>query len=79
MTEEPKETDSSDDGGGEPTQRNDGGTNLRKRRSIDKDKILALKKAGWKVKDIAEDMGLEAATVSQVLWRENQKRIAENV
>ena len=32
-----------------------------------------MKKAGWKVKDIAEDMGLEASTVSQVLWQENRK------
>lgn len=45
----------------------------RRRRDIDKGKILALKKAGWKVKDIAEDMGLEASTVSQVLWQENRK------
>ena len=44
-----------------------------KKRSIDRGKILALKKAGWKVKDIAEDMGLETSTVSQVLWQENRK------
>ena len=43
------------------------------KKTIDKGKIIALKKAGWKVKDIAEDMGLEASAVSQVLWRENQK------
>ena len=43
------------------------------KRNIDRGKILALKKAGWKVKDIAEDMGLEASTVSQVLWQENRK------
>jgi|GEM_PF-1999078 len=42
-------------------------------RRIDTGKILALRKAGWAVKDIAEDMGLSTATVSSAIWREKKK------
>jgi len=42
-------------------------------RRIDTGKILALRKAGWAVKDIAEDMGLSTAAVSNAIWREKKK------
>lgn len=34
---------------------------------VDVDKVLSLKKAGWRVKDIADDMNLEPARVSNIL------------
>lgn len=35
--------------------------------------IIDLKEKGWKVKDIAEHLGLKPATVSNVLWKYNKE------
>ncbi len=45
---------------------------------MDTGKIVALRKAGWKVKDIAEEMGLTTSQVSNVLYQEKKKLEREN-
>ena len=47
------------------------------RRKVDVGKIMALKKAGWKTKDIADEMGMEPKAVSNVIWYES-KKVKEN-
>jgi hypothetical protein len=55
----------------------------KKRRSprkyVDKGKIIALRKAGWKVKDIAEDVHLSQGKVYEVLrdWGDGKLETAE--
>lgn len=65
VTAEPSEPE-------EPT----GGDNQQKkpktRRTIDIGKIVALRNAGWKIKDIALEMHLEPAAVSNALYRYNK-------
>lgn len=68
LTEEDDEEEPSE----EPDAAADPETEQQRKR-IDKGKIMALKKAGWKVKDIAEDMGLKESAVSNVIYREKQK------
>lgn len=34
---------------------------------------MALKNAGWKVKDIADEMRMEPSTVSNAIWRYNRQ------
>lgn len=34
---------------------------------------MALKNAGWKVKDIADEMHMEPQTVSNAIWRYNKQ------
>lgn len=43
------------------------------RKKIDRGKIMALEKAGWKPKDIAEEMDLKASQVSNIIWQEHEK------
>ena len=43
------------------------------RKKIDRGKIMALEKAGWKPKDIAEEMDLKALQVSNIIWQEHEK------
>lgn len=54
------------------------GATVKKRVEIDRGKIMALKRAGWDVKDIAIDMGLKPQTVSTVIWQEKQKEDAND-
>lgn len=42
--------------------------------SIDIDKILALRKAGWKVKDIAWDMHVSESAVSMAIYNHKKKQ-----
>lgn len=42
------------------------------RKQIDIGKIMALKNAGWKVKDIADEMHMEPSAVSNAIWRHNK-------
>lgn len=41
---------------------------------IDIGKIMALKKAGWSIKSIADEMGMKEAAVSNAIWRERKKK-----
>ena len=54
----------------------------QKKAEIDKGKILALRKAGWTVKDIAEEMGCATGTISAYLWKmkkgEEEQKEKEN-
>lgn len=50
----------------------------RKAIRVDTGKIVALRKAGWKVKDIAEEIGLTTSQVSNVLYQEKKKLEREN-
>ena len=34
---------------------------------------MALKKAGWKIKDIADEMHMEPSAVSNAIWRYNKQ------
>ena len=43
------------------------------KKKVDKGKIMALKNAGWAVKDIASEMGMDPANVSNIIWREKHK------
>lgn len=52
----------------------EGGDNLtepkeKQKRQIDIGKIMALKNAGWKIKDIADEMRMEPQAVSNAIWR----------
>lgn len=44
-----------------------------KRRQIDVGKIMALKNAGWKNKDIADEMHMEPQTVANVIYQQKKK------
>lgn len=48
----------------------------KKRRKIDKGKVMALWDAGWKMPEIAEEMGEESKTIYQIIQRELKKRKA---
>lgn len=41
--------------------------------SVDRGKIVALRTAGWPIKDIAEEMNLTSRHVSQILYLEKKK------
>lgn len=41
----------------------------KSKRPIDIGKIMALKNAGWKIKDIADEMHMEPQAVSNAIWR----------
>ena len=47
------------------------------REKIDTGKVIALRTAGWKIKDIAEEMGLAPGQVSKVLCQEKKRREQE--
>lgn len=51
----------------------EGGTPTRRKKKIDIGKIMALKNAGWKVKDIADEMHMEPQAVSNAIWRHNKQ------
>lgn len=72
----PTEEDDEEEPSEEPDAAADPETEQQRKR-IDKGKIMALKKAGWKVKDIARDMGLKESAVSNVIYREKQKAEAQ--
>lgn len=44
-----------------------------KRRQIDVGKIMALKNAGWKNKDIADEMHMEPQAVANVIYQQKRK------
>lgn len=44
-----------------------------KRRQIDVGKIMALKNAGWKNKDIADEMHMEPQAVANVIYQQKKK------
>ena len=44
----------------------------KSQKQIDIGKIMALKNAGWKVKDIADEMHMEPSAVSNAIWRHNK-------
>ena len=54
------------------TQRGGDDQKGRSRKQIDIGKIMALKNAGWKVKDIADEMHMEPSAVSNAIWRHNK-------
>lgn len=45
----------------------------KQRRRVDTGKVVALRKAGWKVKDIAEEMHLESRQVSNILYQARKR------
>lgn len=57
----------------EPEDNKGGGDARGERKKIDIGKIMALKKAGWKVKDIADEMHIEPSAVSNAIWRYNKQ------
>ena len=50
-----------------------GGDDQNGKKRIDIGKIMALKNAGWKVKDIADEMRMESSAVSNAIWRYNRQ------
>jgi hypothetical protein len=48
------------------------------RKRIDIGKIMALKNAGWRTKDIAEEMGMKPDAVSQAIYAYNKKKEKNN-
>ena len=56
------------------TDKTQGGDDQKEksRKQIDIGKIMALKNAGWKVKDIADEMHMEPSAVSNAIWRHNK-------
>lgn len=60
----PTSTDEAHQGGDDPKRKS--------RKQIDIGKIMALKNAGWKVKDIADEMHMEPSAVSNAIWRHNK-------
>lgn len=44
-----------------------------RRRKIDRGKIVALRTAGWKIADIADEMKLKSSQVSNILWQERKR------
>lgn len=56
----------------EASEDTQGGAQNEKKR-IDIGKIMALKNAGWKVKDIADEMRMEPSAVSNAIWRYNRQ------
>lgn len=55
-----------------------GGDDQKGRKRIDIGKIMALKNAGWKIKDIADEMHMEPQAVSNAIWRYNKQNESEN-
>lgn len=51
----------------------EGGDAHQEKKEIDIGKIMALKNAGWKVKDIADEMHMEPQAVSNAVWRYNKQ------
>lgn len=51
----------------------EGGDAHQEKKKIDIGKIMALKNAGWKVKDIADEMHMEPQAVSNAIWRYNKQ------
>lgn len=51
----------------------EGGDAHQEKKKIDIGKIMALKNAGWKVKDIADEMHMEPQAVSNAVWRYNKQ------
>lgn len=51
----------------------EGGDAHREKKKIDIGKIMALKNAGWKVKDIADEMHMDPQAVSNAIWRYNKQ------
>ena len=52
---------------------NEGGDAHQEKKKIDIGKIMALKNAGWKVKDIADEMHMDPQAVSNAIWRYNKQ------
>lgn len=48
-------------------------TSMGKRKPIDVGKIMALKNAGWKNKDIADEMHMDPQTVANVIYQQRKK------
>ena len=57
----------------EKSEDTEGGDTQSGRKKIDIGKIMALKKAGWKIKDIADEMHMEPSAVSNAIWRYNKQ------
>lgn len=57
----------------EEAEDTEGGDNQHGRKRIDIGKIMALKNAGWKIKDIADEMKMEPPAVSNAIWRYNKQ------
>lgn len=55
------------------TKDTEGGDSHLEKKKIDIGKIMALKNAGWKVKDIADEMHMEPQAVSNAIWRYNKQ------
>ena len=53
--------------------KNKGGKN----RKLDIGKIMALKNAGWKIKDIAYELHTSPAVISNAIWKHTKKEIKE--
>lgn len=51
----------------------EGGDAHQEKKKIDIGKIMALKNAGWKVKDIADEMHMDPHAVSNAIWRYNKQ------
>lgn len=51
----------------------EGGDAHQEKKKIDIGKIMALKNAGWKVKDIADEMHMDPQAVSNAIWRYNKQ------
>lgn len=51
----------------------EGGDAHQEKKKIDIGKIMALKNAGWKVKDIADEMHMDPRAVSNAIWRYNKQ------
>ena len=62
------------------TDKTQGGDDQKEksRKQIDIGKIMALKNAGWKVKDIADEMHMEPSAVSNAIWRHNKAMEGKN-
>ena len=50
----------------------------RKRRSIDIGKIMALRNAGWKNKDIADEMRMDPQAVAQAIYLHKKRQESRN-
>lgn len=48
-----------------------------KKRKLDIGKIMALKNAGWKIKDIAYELHTSPAVISNAIWKHTKKEIKE--
>lgn len=66
----PKEVESVPDSEEQPPEQEE---TKGKRRQIDVGKIMALKNAGWKNKDIADEMHMEPQAVANVIYQQKKK------